>query len=315
MLSVRIYQERSQYNEGAALTLTLVLALVALAGLLLFRSRRHAAGPASKGVRSPVRGRAGRALAGILAWLCAATLLLPHIAIVWLSFVDYRQWQTELVPTAFTLSNFAGLFQDARTFAPIRNSLWMSAVAAAATLLVALRAAYLTARRRPGGRWLNLLVMLPWALPGTVVAIMLIVAFNDPWMPGYNTVWMLPLAYFVRNLPLLTRMGAAAIEPFDGQLMEAGQTLGATPRYCFVHIVLPLLAPAVAAGAALVFATCLGEFVASILLYIPANVPISVQINMEWRAAMGNAFAYSVLLMVLVLGAFVVARRFSSRLL
>ncbi len=126
---------------------------------------------------------------------------------------------------------------------------------------------------------------------------------------------MLPLAYFVRNLPLLTRMGAAAIEPFDGQLMEAGQTLGATPRYCFVHIVLPLLAPAVAAGAALVFATCLGEFVASILLYIPANVPISVQINMEWRAAMGNAFAYSVLLMVLVLGAFVVARRFSSRLL
>jgi len=154
-------------------------------------------------------------------------------------------------------------------------------------------------------------VMIPWALPGTVIAINLIVAFNDPWLPLYNTVWMLPLAYFVRSIPILTRVAAAAIEPFDASLLEAAQTLGASRWRCLWSIAVPLLAPAMAAGLALVFATCLGEFVASILLYLPANLPISVKINMEWRTSVGVAFAYSTLLMLLVAGAFALSRRFT----
>jgi iron(III) transport system permease protein len=188
-------------------------------------------------------------------------------------------------------------------------------VAMVATLVMALPAAYLIARKRPGGAWLNVLVMIPWALPGTVIAINLIVAFNERWLPIYGTVWLLPLAYFVRNIPLLTRMVGASLETFDATLIEAGRTLGASKRYCFWRIVLPLVAPAAGAGAALVFATCLGEFVASILLYQPANIPIAVKINMEWRASVGAAFAYSVLLMVLVAGTFGISRKFTSRLM
>jgi iron(III) transport system permease protein len=156
--------------------------------------------------------------------------------------------------------------------------------------------------------------MLPWALPGTVIAMNLIAAFNERWLPLYGTVWMLPLAYFVRGVPLLTRMATAAVQPFDASLVEAGRTLGASPAYCFKRIVVPLIAPALIAGAALVFALSLGEFVASILLYLPSNVPISVQINMVWRGSgVGSAFAYSVFLMAMVTVIFVVARRLGSR--
>src|SRR5690606_21447298 len=131
--------------------------------------------------------------------------------------------------------------------------------------------------------------------------------------PLYGTVWMVPLAYFVRSVPLLTRMATAAIEPFDASLIEAGRTLGGSPWYCFVHVVTPLIAPALVAAVALVFALSLGEFVASILLYSPANVPISVQINMVWRGSgVGSAFAYSVFLMALVTVTFVAARRMGS---
>ena len=158
--------------------------------------------------------------------------------------------------------------------------------------------------------------MIPWALPGTVVAMNLIAAFNDPWLPLYNTVLILPVAYFVRNIPLLTRMATAAISQFDASLMEAGRTLGASRMYCLRHIVLPLLAPALVAATALVFATCLGEFVASILLYSPANLPIAIQINMEWRGSgVGSAFAYSVFLMVLVTTTFLISRRLASRII
>lgn len=316
MLSVEVYVARSQDNHGAAVTLTVMLAFVSLLGIALFRSsRRSGSGSGSKGTPRPIGSAPGRLLAGVLAWGAIALLLLPHLTILWLSFADYESWHTELVPTVMTWSNYTELFTNRNAFNPIRNSLWMSGLAMVATLIMALPAAYLISRKRPGGTWLNVLVMIPWALPGTVIAINLIVAFNDRWLPIYGTVWLLPLAYFVRNIPLLTRMVGASLETFDATLIEAGRTLGAPKRYCFWRIVLPLVAPAAGAGAALVFATCLGEFVASILLYQPANIPIAVKINMEWRASVGAAFAYSVLLMVLVAGTFLLSRRFTSRLM
>ena len=315
VLSVAIFTERSQDNQGAAITLTVILALVSLLGILLFRSNQRQGATGSKGTPRPLASTSGRMAAGVAAWGAIALLLLPHGTILWLSFADYRAWNTELIPTVMTLQNYTELFSNRNAFGPIRNSLWMSALATAATLVVALPAAYLIARKRPGGAWLNLLVMIPWALPGTVIAINLIVAFNDPWLPIYGTVWLLPLAYFVRNIPMLTRMVGAAFETFDATLIEAGRTLGAPKRYCFWRIVLPLVAPAVGAGAALVFATCLGEFVASILLYQTGNIPIAVKINMEWRASVGAAFAYSVLLMLMVAGTFLLSRKFTSRIL
>lgn len=315
MLSVAIYEARSNYDNATALTLTVMLALVSVLALVLFRSRQTRAGSASKGTRASLRRTSSRIVAGVTAWTLVLLLLAPHLNILWLSLVDYRAWNAELVPTAFTLGNFAAVFSEARNLSPLWNSLWMSALATLAVLVVGLPVGYLAARRRRGGRVLNYMAMIPWALPGTVIAINLIVAFNDPWLPVYNTIWMLPLAYFVRNVPLLTRVAAAAIEPFDATLLEAGQTLGASKARCFWTISLPLLAPAIAAGLALVFATSLGEFVASILLYLPSNLPISIKINMEWRSSVGVAFAYSVLLMVLVGATFVISRKFSSRTL
>lgn len=315
MLSVRIYEEMSKYNEAGALTLTVLLAGVSLLGVLLFRTRRTGGG-GSKGVRRAVRSRAGRWAAGAFSAASIVVLLTPHLAIVWLSFVDHQAWTTELIPTTFTWDNYVEIFQNPRAFAPIRNSLWMSATAAAATLLVGVPAGYLIGRRRPGGRWVNLAVMIPWALPGTVVAMNLIVAFNDPWLSRSVLAFILPTAYFVRNIPLLTRMAAASIASFDATLIEAGRTLGATPLRCLVVIAGPLIAPGLIAATALVFALSLGEFVASILLYRPNTLPIAVQINMQLRGSgIGSGFAYSVLLLILVTVTFVAARRFSSRVI
>jgi iron(III) transport system permease protein len=313
-LSVQIVTERSQFNEGGSVTLSFVLALVALVGVLLFRSQHRVAGSASKGSPREVKSTSGKLITGVLAWAFMALLLLPQITIVWLSLVNHREWYTELIPTAFTFDNYTTLLQEDSAFRPIRNSIWMSLVAAGATLLVGLPAAYLIGRNRPGGRWINLMIMLPWALPGTVVAMNLIVAFNDRWMPIYNTIWMLPIAYFVRFIPLLTRMATASVQQFDASLIQAGQTLGASWGYCFRRIVLPLMAPSLAAATALVFASSLGEFVATILLYTPSNVPIAIQINQEWRGSgVGSAFAYSVFLMVMVTGTFLFSRKLGSR--
>lgn len=313
-LSVEIYNQRSQFHEAAALTLSVVLGALSLLGVLIFRSRRTSGAGGTKGTPRRIQSGPGRLLTGALAWVCMLVLLAPHLNIVYLSFADHRAWHTELVPTQFTWSNYATIFGDVSAFRPIRNSLWQSALAAAGAALVGLPAAYLIGRQRRGGAWVNVLVMLPWALPGTVVAMNLIAAFNDRWMPLYNTVFILPLAYFIRFLPLWTRVATASVTQFDATLIEAGRTLGGSRWYCFRRVIVPLLAPALAAATALVFASSLGEFVASILLYRPANVPIAIQINQEWRGSgVGSAFAYSVFLMLMVTATFGVARRFASR--
>lgn len=315
-LSVEIFKERSQFHEGEALSLTVVLACISLLGVVLFRSRRQPGGTASKGTPRALKSTSGRVAAAVLAWACIALVLTPHFVIGWLSIIEHREWHTEIFPHVFTLNNYTTIFSDPTAFRPILSSLWMSFVAALATLCVGLPAAYLIGRNRAGSAWVNLMVMIPWALPGTVVAMNLIAAFNDPWLPLYNTAFILPLAYFVRSVPLLTRMASAAIVQFDATLIEAGQTLGASRLFCFRHIVLPLLAPALGAATALVFAMSLGEFVASILLFSPSNLPIAIQINMEWRGSgVGSAFAYSVFLMVLVTATFLVSRRFASRII
>ena len=316
ILSVEVYFRRVAGDEPAALTLTLCLAAVSLLGVLLFRRAGRASGGGAKGAPRPRRSRAGNALVCALAWLAVVLLLLPHLTLVWLSFVDYRAWGAELFPTQLTWGNYQRVFQDPDGFAPVWNSLWMSALGAAGAVLAGLPAAYLIARKRHMAAAVNFLTMIPWALPGTVIAMNLIVAFNGRWLPLANTIWILPLAYYVRSLPLFTRMAAAAIEPFDGALIEAGQTLGASRTFCFVHIVLPLLAPAFVAGAALTFAMSLGEFVSSILLCTASNKPIAVKIGeIMHDSVLVDASAYSVLLMLIVAAAFLAARRFSSRVL
>ena len=287
------------------MTLSVVLALVSLLGVMIFRSRHTPSSSGTKGTPRAITSRSGKIMTGLIAWGCMLILLMPHLNIIYLSFVNHREWYSELFPTVFTLDNYRVLFEDTEALRPIRNSIWMSLVAALGCLALGLPAAYLIGRQRSGGRWVNVLVMLPWALPGTVVAMNLIAAFNDPNLPQglqlYNTVYLLPLAYFIRFIPLLTRMATASVAHFDGSLIEAGQTLGASRGYSFRHIIFPIMAPSLFAATALVFASSLGEFVATILLYTPANLPIGIQIYQEWRGSgLGSAFAYSVFLMILV---------------
>lgn len=315
MLSVRIFEEREQHHDAAAVTLTVALAAVSLLALLLFRSRSRPVSGASKGVRVPIRTAGARLIAALLSWGIALVLIVPHLTILLMSIVDHRSWHDEVFPVRYTFENYAGLVREPGMFAPIRNSFWMSAIAAAITLAVAAPASYLIGRRRRGGSIINLIAMTPWALPGTVIAVSLIVAFNEAWMPLAGTIWLIPIAYVIRGIPLVTRMTTASVEVFDGTLMEAGRTLGGSPWYCFRRVAVPLLLPAIAAAMALSFATNLGEFVASILLWVPSNTPISVQINMVWRGSgIGMAFAYSVLLMIFAVVTFVASRRFASPL-
>jgi iron(III) transport system permease protein len=121
-----------------------------------------------------------------------------------------------------------------------------------------------------------------------------------------GTVWLLPLAYLVRNLPISSRSILAGFRALDPSLDEAAASLGAGRWRTLWRVTLPLLRPAIAAGATLAFVTGLGDFVTSVVLYTYDTRPLSLEILSSLRQGdVGVAAAYGVLLMVLSAAVFV----------
>jgi iron(III) transport system permease protein len=311
VMPTQIVSTRLNGDDRLAMVETISLTLLALAALWLFRGAGDVdlAGGGRKGAgpeRIRVRSRALRVVVAGLGWGLAGLLLLPHLTLLLVSLVPLGTWTTEPLPPIYTLQNYVTLIQDPVRARPLLNSLWLAAVATAAAVSIALGGAILSASRRVrGGRLIETLLALPWAVPGTVFAIALATAFSvhAPWVGRVvlvGTLWILPLAYLIRNLPITSRAILAGIRGLDPSLDEAAAALGAGRGRTLRRITLPLLRPALLAGASLAFVTALGDFVTSIMLYTYDTRPISLEILSSLRQSdVGVAAAYGVVLMVI----------------
>ncbi|MCH7664341.1 MAG: iron ABC transporter permease [Acidobacteria bacterium] len=322
VMTTQIVASKLNGDIEAARVETVVLALAAVTGLgalLAFDRRRVAVVGGVRGLaprRRTLESRRSRLLATALGWTLAVFLLLPHLTLALVSFVPPGTWTIEAVPPVLDLSNYIRLASSVERLRPIVNSLWMAAVATLGAVVIGFAAAR-SAIRAGGrmGRLLETLVALPWAIPGTVFAIALATAFSvsAPLAGRFvliGTPVILPLAYLVRSLPLTARSAFAGLRQFDGSLEEAAASLGAGRWRTLRRVVLPMLRPALAAGAGLAFITALGDFVTSIVLYTYETRPISIEILSNLRLQeTGIASAYGVFLMIASALAFVLWSR------
>ncbi|MFL5382194.1 MAG: ABC transporter permease [Longimicrobiaceae bacterium] len=314
VLTTQLYASKLNGEGGLVAVEAVVLALVSLAFLIplqRYEGARDYTG-ASKGLGAAPPAAGGR---GWMLTLAAAAfvgfLLLPHLTVLLVSFVPEGTWTTQVLPPVYSAEPYRRMFSDPEQLRPVLNSLQTSTVATLANVAFAFAAAYLLARTRVRAKGIvSALVALPWALPGTVLAIALATTFsvNRPLEGRFvlvGTFTILPLAYFIRNIPLVTRAALSSFRQLDPALEEAAASLGASPATSMRRVVLPLVLPGLAAGALLAFVTALGEFVASILLYTNRTRPISMEMLSQLRAFdFGGASAYGVLLMILVAIAF-----------
>jgi|DewCreStandDraft_2_1066082.scaffolds.fasta_scaffold00081_112 iron(III) transport system permease protein len=308
VVTTQIYASKLNGETGRMLAESALLAGVALGLLALLGRERAGPSGGSVGVALPGSGlrRAGWGTTAAVA-LGVAVPLLPQVLLVAAAF------GLGVPGEGFTLAHFRRLVTEPERLVPVLNSLQFATAATLANLAVAVPAGYLLARGGPARSLLSLLTALPWAVPATVLAVALAVTFSlDAPSRGrlllVGTVWILPLAYFVRNLPVVARAAAAAFAGLDPRLEEAAATLGAGRLRRWVTVVLPLVWPGIAAGAVLALVSALGEFVASILLYTPRSRPLSIELLARLRDYdLGGAAAYATLLLVLVAATFYLA--------
>ena len=309
VMTTQIVATKLNGDLPTAMLETVSLAVLALIGFVIVQRREGDRSVASVGKGTAPRARSiqhplARRAAAAAGWVLALFLLLPHLTLIVVSLVPPGTWTTQAVPPVWSLVNYGVLFSDRARLTPLLNSLWMAAIATAAAAAVALAGAHLAVRRRVMlRRVIETLLALPWAVPGTVVAIGLATLFSvsrplaGRWVL-VGTAAILPLAYLVRSLPLTGRSLLAGYRQIDPALEEAAESLGAGPWRRLVRVVLPLLTPAIAAGASLAFVTALGDFVTSVLLYTYDTRPIAIEILSSLRLAdVGVAAAFGVVLM------------------
>jgi iron(III) transport system permease protein len=206
-----------------------------------------------------------------------------------------------------TLRNFADLAANPAIGRAMVNSTLLSALAAAGCALVALAFAFLaTSARSRLVRVLDWLVDAPWVVPGTVVALAMILAFLRPLpLVGslYGTFAILLVAYLARFLPLVLRPVLAAAEALDPALDEAARIVGAGPLRRLALILTPQVLPALMAGSLLLVMTAINELTLSALLWSAGHETVGVMIfalQYEGNSTAAAAMAVVSLLLVVV---------------
>ncbi|MFE5430217.1 ABC transporter permease [Peribacillus simplex] len=322
VLSLQIYFSKINGDMEIAATQSVILSIVSISFLLFMRwyQNRKDYRMASKGIgahRSEVKNP-------ILKWVMVVTgiigviiLLLPHFTILLLSLVPDGTWTFQTYPTVFNVENYRLLFEDPNIFKPLRNSLLMAVIATLANLVFGVIASYVLVKRKFVGKsFVDILVMIPWALPATVIGMNLIFAFNEPSVFSFGqilvgTFWILPLAYFIRHIPLVVRSTNAVLEQLDDSIEEAARNLGAKWFYTFRKVIFPIIMPGVLSGTLLAFIESVGEFPTSVLLYTISNRPISIEIMNQLRMFnMGQAAAYGMIQITLIVIVLFISNKF-----
>ncbi len=272
-------QNPTMASAGSLLIVGLSTGLLMLQRLVL-AGRSYAVSGTRRTERLPLSSGAR-----ILALTATAVFFLltfaPHLVILGSSFAT---WRADIPSLPLTLANYEALV--ARSLRPVFTSYALSAGATALAVLLGTLLAYVSVRRsyRLLSPSLSALATFPYLIPGTVLAIGLIVAFNREPLRLTGTWMILLVAYLIRKLPYATKAAEAALYQVHPSLEEAAQSVGATPGRALRDVTARLILPGLVTGGTLTFLMTLTELSATLMLYGAATTTMSIVI---FKAALG----------------------------
>jgi iron(III) transport system permease protein len=199
-----------------------------------------------------------------------ALAVLPHIGVMLMAFAT--DWYGNILPSAFTLNNFELALGHPLTVSAISNSIKFAAASTVIDIVLGIAIAYVVVRSKLRYRGLlDVLAMLPLAVPGLVVAFGYLAMSQEGRFfsfvnPVENPTILLIIAYSVRRLPYVVRSAVAGFQQTSETLEEAAQNLGCPPLRTLRKITLPLIAANLIAGGLLAFAFAMLEVSDSLIL-------------------------------------------------
>ena len=205
-------------------------------------------------------------------------VVVPLVMIVLISFI--KAYGLPLKPGNFTTAQYVKVFKASGTLDSIRNSLFVSITAGVVCMFLGTLVAYVVQKIKPKGKEaLEVISVLPYSIPGTVLSIGVILAWSGSLgIKLYNTIWIILVAYMARYLSFSMKTSSAALLQVHSSLEEAARVCGASHTESLSDVTLPLIRPAMVSGFFLIFLPAMREVTTSILLYGPYTRTLGVQI-------------------------------------
>ena len=234
-------------------------------------------------------------LAHLAVYLTVGLAVLPQFVVIYTSFLATNGGQ--VFTGGFALQSYeATLF--AKDNDVILHTYFLGLCAIAIVLVVGVLIAYLSMRKKNAlNSVLDVVTMFPFIIPGSVLGIAFVFAFNKSPVILTGTALIMIISFAVRRMPYTVRSSAAVLGNISPSIEEAAVSLGASEMTTFRKITIPMMAPGVLSGAIMSWVTIISELSSSIILYTNSTQTLTVSIYTEViRGNYGNASAYATIL-------------------
>lgn len=231
----------------------------------------------------------------VFTYLLVILSVVPHLVIIWTSL---RKTEVQYFVDGYSFESYTKIFDTA--LSSIQNTYLYCIIALAIIIVLGMLIAYLSVRKKSMlTSAIDTIAMFPYIIPGSVLGITLLLAFNgkgDP-MVLSGTAAIMIISLVIRRLAYTLRSSSAILYQISPSVEEAAISLGDSPLKAFVKVTAKLMLPGVISGAILIWITLINELSSSVMLYTANTRTMSVAIyNEVIRASYGTAAALATIL-------------------
>lgn len=294
----------ADYNFASAVS---VLAIILTAAVFLVQKFATSRFKFTINSLHPIQKKEAKGVKGFFmhayCYLLTAVALLPQFYIVFDSFRDYKG---QVAQDTYSLSNYQNAIRKLLGRS-IKNTLVISILALAVIVIIAVIIAYLVVRRPSAlSHSVDTISMLPYIMPGAVIGIALIIAFNTKYFSLTGTLAIMVIALAIRRMPYTSRSATATMMQIPISTEEAAISLGASKIKTFIKITVPQMTSGIVSGAILSFVSIITEMSSGIFLYNNSTITLTLSTyNAITLGSYGTASAFATVTTLLTIACLV----------
>ncbi len=292
-------QYTSEMGGTPTMAVSISMLMVVISMLAVFLQRRvigkrsYAGAMTNRHVQKEVKGLASLAVHG-LSYAVVSLATLPIIVVIYTSFL---QTKGPVFSGGFGLNSYARVIKEVPDV--ILNTFQFALLATLLITLVGGLMSYVIVRRdwKLSG-FLDSILMVPYVVPGVVMAIGFLLTFNKWPVDFVGTGTIIVLILFIRRLPYGVRATSSVLRQIKPSIEEAAVNLGASPAKAFLKVTVPLMMPGIVAGAMMSFITAINELSSTLLLYTAPTTTMPVRV---YSAVLDGEFGIAAALSTILL--------------
>ena len=301
--TVEIYKQflsetGSDYGFASAIS---VIAIILTAAIFLLQ--KYATGKFSFTMNAlhPVERKKPHGIGGVLMHIfCYVTVAVSMLPQLYIIYVSFRNSKMGVFQEGYSLANYRSAI-DKLLLRATKNTVVVGIVALAAIVILAVMISYLVVRRPSTlNHAIDTISMLPYIMPGSVIAIALVIGFGKKPLVLTGTLTIMIMAVIIRRLPYTTRSATATLIQIPMSIEEAAISLGASKMKTFFKVTVPMMSSGIISGAILSWVSIVTEVSSAAILYNNRSITLTVgtytAVN---RGNLGEAAAFAAVTTVL----------------